>query len=450
MRPLATTLFSSTALAVAALLAVVPAARAQTGSDAGLASLRIEDLRAHVGFLASDALQGRAAGTEHNDIAAEYLAAQFARLGLTRIAENGTSWFQKFDGSGRGAGGPTQNVLGYLEGTDPKLEDEYVVVGAHFDHVGLGRVGSRGGVSPDDRIHNGADDNASGTAGMLELAEAFAAAPPRRSILFMGFSAEEVGLLGSYYYCANPILPLDKAVAMFNFDMIGRSVDDYLFLGGCGTSPQWPALVTKHVDKAGLKVERGEGGRAPSDNTPFYQAGMPVLFFFTNVHEDYHRATDHAEYINHEGQLTIVRAGYNLIREVVDATRRIQFSKNDGFDMPADFQERMRTPERRRDLTDKIRDAAKDKADDKAGLARLGVSLDESATGRQLVVGAVTEGGLAAKAGVEAGDALVRIDSTTIRKAADIERALAGKEVGDRVDVVVKRGRGRKTLRTRL
>src|SRR5690606_14709699 len=112
-----------------------------------------------------------------------------------------------------------------------------------------------------DEIHNGADDNASGTAGILELAEAFAAHPPKRSILFLAFSAEELGLLGSYHYCAEPLVPLERTIAMFNFDMIGRSEDGYLFVGGTGTSPVWPALLDTHFE--GLRVERGPGGRAP-------------------------------------------------------------------------------------------------------------------------------------------------------------------------------------------
>ncbi len=198
---------------------------------------------------------------------------------------------------------PTRNVVGLLRGTDPKLADEYVVVGAHFDHVGWGSFGSRG----DQRaIHNGADDNASGTSAVLELAQAFGTSglKPRRSILFITFSGEERGLLGSAHYCANPIFPLEKTVAMINLDMVGRGDTGVFSANGVGTSPKFPAML-KTIEKAihgsegvELKIEYTESGIAPSDNTSFYEKNIPVLFFFTGIHPDYHMPSDDWDKIN--------------------------------------------------------------------------------------------------------------------------------------------------------
>src|SRR5690606_5268368 len=221
----------------------------------GITTITVADLRAHVEYLADDKLEGRAAGTRGNDRAGDYIGKQFQAFGLEKVAARGRSWFQEFEAdSDRYKSVKTRNVAGLVEGTDETLKDEVIVIGAHYDHVGLGRFGSRETQrsSVDDKIHNGADDNASGTAGMLELAEAFAQHPAQRSIPFLACSAEEPGLLGSYHYCTEPLIPLERTVAMFNFDMIGRSEDDYLFVGGTGTSPIWGRLIDTHLVTRGF------------------------------------------------------------------------------------------------------------------------------------------------------------------------------------------------------
>jgi len=186
----------------------------------------------------------------------------------------------------------TQNVAGVVRGRDPQLASEAVVIGAHYDHLGLGRhdvldPGAAG------QVHPGADDNASGTAAVMELARAIAARRDdlKRSVIFLTFSGEELGLLGSAYYTAHPLWPLDKTVAMLNLDMVGRVRDGKLYVGGVGTSPAFPKLL-EAANTTGLHLESSRSGYGASDHTSFYVSDVPVLFFFSGLHPDYHRATD--------------------------------------------------------------------------------------------------------------------------------------------------------------
>ena len=186
----------------------------------------------------------------------------------------------------------TQNVAAVIRGADPQLAAEAVVVGAHYDHLGLGRHDS---LDPDStgKVHPGADDNASGTAAVLELARLLAArrGELKRSVVFLTFSGEELGLLGSAHYAANPLWPLDKTVAMLNLDMVGRVRDSKLYVGGVGTSPAFPHIL-EAANSAGLHLEYSQSGYGSSDHTSFYVKDVPVLFFFSGLHSDYHRATD--------------------------------------------------------------------------------------------------------------------------------------------------------------
>ena len=165
------------------------------------------------------------------------------------------------------------------------------------------------GAAGRNKIHNGADDNASGTAGVLEIAEHLAArrASLRRSILFITFTGEERGLVGSRYYTNHPTVALEKTVAMINMDMIGRLDGRSLFIGGVGTSPALKPILERRVKTSGLKVEYGDGGTAPSDNTSFYAKKLPVLFFFTGTHDDYHRPTDDWDKIDKESIVKVAR-----------------------------------------------------------------------------------------------------------------------------------------------
>lgn len=238
------------------------------------------------------------------------------------------------------------NVVGVLEGTDDVLKNEAIVIGAHYDHLGRGGQGSTALNSTE--IHHGADDNASGTAAMLEIARQFAKEKKnKRTIIFIAFGGEEEGLLGSKHYVNNPIFPLNKTVAMLNMDMIGRLTDNKLTVGGIGTATEWKGLVEKTnstgdltlggkefkmesfmptnpqtgkpeatINYPNFKLELSEEGFGPSDHSSFYGKQIPVLFFFTGTHADYHKPSDTADKINYEGLVRITNYVAAIARAV--------------------------------------------------------------------------------------------------------------------------------------
>lgn len=197
-----------------------------------------------------------------------------------------------------------KNVVAFVPGRGA-LADEYIVIGAHYDHIGRGAYGSR---SPGSRlIHPGADDNASGTAALLELARLFEGRRAGRSLLFVGFSAEEVGLIGSKYFVENPPVSLSKIKAMINLDMVGRLRSNQLTVGGVGTSAAFGPIIQAVDEQSPLKVTQAwKDGIAPSDCLPFVQKGIPILFFFTGMHADQHRVSDTPDKINYAGQAQVV------------------------------------------------------------------------------------------------------------------------------------------------
>ncbi|MEO0480624.1 MAG: M28 family peptidase [Planctomycetota bacterium] len=412
-----------------------------------LDTITVEDLREHVEFLASDKLQGRAAGTKGNERAAAYISKCFKDYGFERVASNGRSWFQPFEAeSAFYKSVPTKNVIGFLPGTDESLSDEIVVIGAHFDHVGLGKFGSREARDSDvkDEIHNGADDNASGSAGLLELAQALSEAPTRRGILFIAFSAEELGLLGSVHYCENPVRPHEQTIAMFNFDMIGRSEDDYLFLGGTGTSPLWSELIEEHIEPSGLNLELGRGGHAPTDSSSFYDVDLPVLFFHTNLHVDYHRVSDHPEFINYGSEAQILRAAYRLIRTVADRDEPIGFSRADAEATPASSDAMNALPTRARDLARMARGRARAKID-KKGCGRLGF-IPSSGLRGQLVISEILAEGPAGEAGLDTGDIILQVGDAEVSRSRDVAEALAGVKAGTEISIRYKRRKETETV----
>ena len=198
------------------------------------------------------------------------------------------------------------NVIGLIKGSG-SLAEEVVVIGAHYDHLGRGGFNSLA-AEVGEKVHNGADDNASGTAGLLEIAGAFATQSDqlRRTLLFVAFSGEEQGLLGSQYYVGQPIFPLDKTVAMINMDMIGRMKGKRLIIGGTGSSQEWNKLLVQLNETAGFDLKLRESGFGPSDHSSFYGKNIPVLFFFTGVHRDYHKPSDDHDKINIVGTKRIV------------------------------------------------------------------------------------------------------------------------------------------------
>lgn len=258
-----------------------------------------------VRFLADDRMGGRLIGSPGADSAARYLARRFRASGL-RPAPGG--WFQVFTVAPdapaavhAGIGGAVgRNVVGVLPGRDPDLRNEIVIVGAHYDHLGPGNFGS---LDPDStgRVHNGADDNASGTSALIHIARMLSASPPGRTVVFIAFSGEEAGLLGSDYYIKNPIFPLARTYAMVNLDMVGRLRSDRLLIFGTATATEFDGILDSLNAIARFDLKSSGDGWGRSDQSSFYGAGKPVLHLFTDLHEDYHRTTDDWEKVNVDG-----------------------------------------------------------------------------------------------------------------------------------------------------
>ena len=219
------------------------------------------------------------------------------------------------------------NIGAYLEGTDPLLKEEYIVIGGHYDHLGYGQTGSRYTGSPMP-IHNGADDNASGTTGVLEIAEklAYVKDQIKRTIVFVTFSGEELGLLGSNYFVNNAPFPIEKTIAMLNMDMIGRVVDNNLTIIGSGTSSLWKELIEKN-NTYGFNLSLNDDGWGGSDHTSFTAKNIPVLFFFTGIHMDYHMPSDDAELINSKGEEDIVKFVSDIIENIDSRNNKPDFVK---------------------------------------------------------------------------------------------------------------------------
>jgi hypothetical protein len=333
-----------TRLALAALIALAPLGACRT-MERGAAPARADADRIlrDITHLADDRLEGRGTGTAGNDSAAAWLGRRHAELGLRAIVTDTTragcltgtasagcaGYLQRFVArgaelahAGQAAGVATQNVVAVVPGRDPALAREYVVIGAHFDHLGRSPASA---LDPGAgrAIRNGADDNASGTAALLELARLFAAQPARRSIVVAHFTAEELGLLGSQWFVEHSPVPVGDIAAMVNFDMIGRLRNDRLIVYGVGTAKELPGLLDSANVEPKLRINEVQDGFGPSDHSSFYAKGIPVLHFFTDIHDDYHRATDDVEKINAAGEARIVSLAERLVRSIADRPARL-------------------------------------------------------------------------------------------------------------------------------
>ncbi len=316
----------------------------------------------------------------------------------------------------------TANVIGKLPGSDPQLKEQAVIIGAHYDHLGRS---SEGALDPDKEgeIRNGADDNASGTAGVLELAQYFAAQEkrPRRSLIFMAFSGEELGLLGSAHYVNHPVFPLEQTIAMINMDMIGRMKDSALVVQGVGTAPQWQPLVERLHQPPQFNLSLKKEGPGPSDHSSFYQKNIPVLFFFTNQHEDYHRVTDDAEKVNVEDEARILRFIAGLVTEIANEDSSLQFTKAESS-QPAVRGFRV----------------------------SVGTVPDYAAEVEGMKLSGVRQGSPAEKAGLQSGDIIIKFGKFEIKNVYDYTYALGEFSPGQKVPVVVKRGQQTLTLTVTL
>ena len=223
-----------------------------------------------------------------------------------------------------------QNVAGMLEGSDPVLKNSYIIIGAHYDHLGMGGPGSGSRFLDSMAIHNGADDNASGIGGILELAAYFALEKTsfKRSLVFIAFDGEELGILGSRYFTENPLIDLKNADAMINFDMIGRLKKDSpaIMIGGTGTSTESEQLLSS-LNAGSIKLNFSPEGYGPSDHAAFYSENIPVFFFSTGAHEDYHTPEDDWDRLNFEGEKDIVEIGRQLITVLANKDENLTFQE---------------------------------------------------------------------------------------------------------------------------
>lgn len=300
--------------------------------------LLIARLTEDVNILASDAFEGRATGSEGEKRAAEYIASRFREA---KLSPKGDSlWFQDFTfrphppvrkhGEGdttRLAMGPVQSVTGRnVIGALDRGADRWIIIGAHYDHLGMGDENSL--AVGETAIHNGADDNASGVAALIELAARFATVKTNHNLLFISFSGEEKGLIGSKSFIENITIPMEKVSCMLNMDMVGRmNSERALAVYGTGTSPFWSdAIASSNADS--LQLLFHESGVGPSDHTSFYLADKPVLHFFTGQHEDYHKPTDDAEKLNYAGLVDVINFVERIVLNIdANATELLAFSK---------------------------------------------------------------------------------------------------------------------------
>ena len=348
------------------------------------------------------------------------------------------------------------NVVGILPGSDPKLKAEAIVIGAHYDHLGRGGEGS---LAPrEGEIHHGADDNASGVAGLMEIARLLSTEnpKPRRTVVFIAFSGEEEGLIGSNYYINHPVVPLTNTVAMINMDMIGRLKDRKLIVGGIGTAQEWRSMVEADNSVQGMTVSLNaprreamatgkgpivlgangqpvvtmdptkqffltlnEDGYGPSDHQSFYIKQVPVLFFWTGTHDDYHKPSDTADKINYEGEAHIVSFVERIIRDIDKSDKRPVYTvaKSDSRGRAMGFRVYLGT--------------IPNYADSNDGLKLDGVRDDSPAS----------------KAGLKAGDKIVKMAGREVKNVYDYTYALGEMKAGQEYEVEIVRGSERLTLK---
>lgn len=302
------------------------------------------------------------------------------------------------------------NVVGYIDNGAPTT----VVLGAHFDHLGYGEDGNSMLRTGEKLIHNGADDNASGTAALIELARILKTSKSKNNnYLFIAFSGEELGLYGSKYFTEHPTVELATINYMINMDMVGRLNDSTksLAVGGFGTSPAWATVIKPNEKKLPFVIKIDSSGSGPSDHTSFYRKDIPVLFFFTGQHKDYHRPTDDAERINYDGELLIVNYINNLIGSLNKQNQRLAFLKT--------------------------RESQLSMAPFKV---TLGIMPDYTFSGSGVRADGVTEGRPASKAGLKAGDVIVKLGETVVTSMESYMQALNRLNKGEKTKVVYKRG----------
>jgi len=406
-------------VAAAILVALLGGTSPLQGQAAGSPERVLKDVQ----YLASDALEGRWIGSPGADSAAAYLARRFKEIGL-QAPDSG--WFQTFTISPSApaareaglAGAEGRNVIGVLPGRDKALREEVVVVGAHYDHLGTSGFNVLDSDSAR-RIHNGADDNASGTAAVLAMAARLKEHRPARTVVFIAFSGEEEGLLGSAWYVKHPSFPLSRTRAMINLDMVGRLRNDRLLIMGTETAKELNQLVDSLNGLAGFDLHKKGDGYGPSDQSSFYAVGIPVLYFFTDLHEDYHRASDDWEKINAQGLVRVAEFAAQLAAAVANRTEPLTFVSLPAPVTASKHGEPAQTPG--------------------AGAAYLGTVPDMAENPGGVLLSAVRPGSPAETAGLKSGDIITGIGGMAIPDLESMSEALRQHQPGDTVEITALR-----------
>ncbi|MBI9038783.1 MAG: M20/M25/M40 family metallo-hydrolase [Bacteroidales bacterium] len=320
----------------------------------------------------------------------------------------------------------TQNVIAVLEGNDPILKDEFIIIGGHYDHLGMGGYGSGSRMPDTIAVHNGADDNASGVSGILEIAEKLAAKNNnKRSIIFMAFGGEEMGLLGSKYFVNNPLIELKNVVAMVNIDMIGRlNESNKILIGGTGTSVEAETILNNSLEEIDIKLSFSPEGFGPSDHASFYAENIPVFFVSTGAHEDYHTPMDDVEKINFEGQKAISDYLVNVVDDLSTRDSALTF-REAGPKKNTNFRGRLKIT--------------------------LGIMPDFTSSDlKGLGVGGVRPDGPAKKGGMKKGDLIIAVDGKSVENIYDYMNRLKKLKPGQIITVDIIRNDEKKVLLIQL
>ena len=362
-------------------------------------------IKKSVSYLASDKLEGRRTGTPGEELAATYISKQFKKAGLAPLGDAG-SYIQAFEVNGKEKR-TGHNVIGFIDNKAAST----IVLGAHYDHLGYGEDKNSLYSGPEKMVHNGADDNASGTAALIELGRWLKKSDIQKyNYILVAFSGEELGLFGSKYFTEHSPVPLNTINYMINMDMVGRLNDSTasISVGGYGTSPEWGRLIK--TENAQLKIKVDSSGTGPSDHTSFYNKDIPVLFFFTGTHLDYHKPSDDADKINYNGILHIQRYIQNLLT-LTNSTGKLAFTKT--------------------------RDVHMGKSSFKVSL---GIMPDYTFSGPGVHVDGVSSGRPAEKAGILKGDIILQLGEHITPDVESYMKALNKFDKGQTTNAKIKRG----------
>lgn len=373
----------------------------------------VKQIETHIKTLADDKLEGRGTGSKGEKSASAYIAENFQKLKLQPKGDNNT-FLQAFPfrkgAHGEGEAGTAQNVVGYLDNGAANT----IIIGAHYDHLGTDGQGSSLDANPKDKIHNGADDNASGVAGVLELARYFTSNNKKENnnYLFLCFSGEELGLIGSKYFAEHSPVAMTSVNYMINMDMIGRldPQSKTVIVHGTGTSPVWEPMLKK-LENENIKIKTDSSGTGPSDHTSFYLKDVPVLHFFTGSHSDYHKPSDDWEKINLAGEAEVLKVIAKLSMDL-DGSQKLAFLKT----------------------------KSKAMAGRSSFKVTMGIMPSYASDVEGLKVDGVSDGKPAQKGGILTGDVIIKMGDFQIKDIQNYMDALGKFEKGQTIPVKVKRG----------